>query len=160
MGSEGVAEKPSEGKSSVNNDGTEDNNIGSTPSAEESTGADVEQTLNEITYRTDYVNFQDDSFIGSITASSPTESHTSPLRSSPDVLEIVTTIVVTKASQSFFKKFKDEKRVDTRKEKDFMIEGFEFGYVQKVEMIIHSRMLIDALRAVIEYVPAFFTGIS
>ena len=72
------------------------------------------------------------------------------MRSSPDVLEIVTTVIVTKASPSFFQKFKDENRVDTRKKKDFMIDGFEFGYVQKVEMIIHSRMLIDALRAVIE----------
>ena len=105
---------------------------------------------NVITYRTDYINVADDSFIGSVIGSSPTDNYSSPSSSSPDVLEIVTTVVVTKASPAFYQKFKDENRVDTRKRKDFIVEGFEFGYTKKVEMIVHSQPLVDALRAIIE----------
>ncbi|KAI4153842.1 MAG: hypothetical protein LQ340_002067 [Diploschistes diacapsis] len=113
----------------------------------------VEDANNYVTYRTDYLNLADDSFIGSIIGSSSTDIYTSPLSTAPDVLEIVTTVMVTKASPAFFKKFKEENRIDTRIQQDFVVQGFEFGYVKKVEMIVHSQKLVDALRAIIEYYP-------
>ena len=57
---------------------------------------EVRLSDNAISYRTDYLNVSDDSFIGSVIAASPNESYSAPSSASPDVLEIITTVIVTK----------------------------------------------------------------
>jgi hypothetical protein len=96
-----------------------------------------------------------ESFLGSIVGV-PSEFQAShSAQETPNVLEIITTVMVTKASKTFLDSFKNDGDAsnNVKKLEEFSTEGLESSVVDRVEMEIHSQKLIDALRAIIDYYP-------